>query len=425
LARRDPPGGPAVGAAPGARPEGRPRLYYGWVLVAALGVITIVTYGTSQYLFGLLVLPAGRDLGAARGQISGAYSLGLVVAGLLGVPVGRFVDRHGARPVLMLGSAVSILSLIGLSRVRSLLWFYALWAGGNGFAMALTLYPVTFVVVANWFERRRGSAMGLLTMIGGLSSPIFTPLTGWLIAGHGWRTALLLLALAQAAMLPVEAALVRRRPEDLGLHPDGLPPAAGAPSPETGADAGGAFRRPAFWLLTLAGSAGLLAANALLVHQVPYMTGRGLDPVLAASVAGLGGLASVPGRALLYAPRERVAPQRLLTFSFAAMGLATVMLLLARSAALFVAYAVVFGVGYGTVNPLRALAMADHFGRRAFGAITAAQNLAAVLSAAAGPILAGGLYDLTGSYRPALIAVAAACLLAALATAAAPAPDRP
>jgi MFS family permease len=187
------------------------HVYYGWWLVVVLAIVTIVSYGTTQYLFGVLVVPVGHSLGTSRGQISSAYSIGLLVAGLLGIPVGRFVDRYGARRVLLAGSLLGAASLLGLSRAESLLEFWVLWSGGMGLAMGLTLYPVTFVVVANWFERRRGSAMALLTTLGGLSSPIFIPLAGWLVVSTGWRTALLLLSLTQLAMLPLEAILVRRR----------------------------------------------------------------------------------------------------------------------------------------------------------------------------------------------------------------------
>lgn len=405
----------------------RGRVYYGWTLIVALGVITIVTYGTSQYLFGLLVVPASQELHVSRVEVSSAYSAGLVVAALLALPVGRLVDRHGARWVLCVGSAVSAASLLGLSRAGGIVPFYVLWAGGVGVAMALTLYPVTFVVVANWFVRRRGSAMALLTTIGGLSSPLFVPFSGWLIAAQGWRGALPLLALTQVAMLPVQVAFVRRRPEDLGLAPDGFPhsaPGAGSDpaAAAAGATARDAARTPAFWLLTLAGSAGLFAAFALQVHQVPYMIAEGLDPVLAASIAGIIGLVSIPGRFVLNMLSQRLAGQALLAGALALMTAAVVVLLFARSVPLFVAYAVLYGIGYGAVNPLRASVMADHFGRRAFGAITGVQNVPVILCSAGGPVLVGRLFDVTGDYRPALVCLAAAGALAVVATAVSPLP---
>src|SRR5690242_13798639 len=170
------------------------RVYYGWLLVVALGITTIISYGSSQYLFGVLVLPVSGELGWDRAGLSGAFSLGLAVSGVAGLAVGRFVDRRGARAVMTAGSALMGLSMAGLSRVQALPAFYLWWAGGVGLAQALTQYPVTFTVVANWFRRRRGSAMALLTVLGGLSSPIFIPLVGWLTPRLGWRETLLVLA---------------------------------------------------------------------------------------------------------------------------------------------------------------------------------------------------------------------------------------
>ena len=398
------------------------RPYYGWTLVVVLGAVTIVAYGASQYLFGVLVVPVGGTLGGSRAQLSIAYSAGLVIAAALGVPVGRVVDRHGARGVMMAGSAIAAASLVALSRATDLLAFSAIWAAGVGVAMALTLYPVSFVLVANWFVRRRGAAMALLTVIGGFSSPIYIPLAGWLIASHGWRAALVVLAATQLAVLPLEAVALRRRPEDHGLSPDGAPSPPPHAAPTSGAALGTALRRPAFWLLTVSGAATLLSASALQVHQVPYMISRGTSGVVAASIAGLIGLASVPGRFLLNLLSHRVAPQLLMAASCCSMTAGTVVLLTGRAVPAFVAYAVVYGLGFGSVNPLRASAMADHFGRREFGAITATQNVGVTLCSALGPLLAGRLYDVAHDYRTALLVLAAVTALAAVSAIVTPRP---
>jgi len=205
------------------------------VLVVALGVTTIISYGCSQYLFGVLVLPVSKELGWDRASLSGAFSLGLSVSGVFGLAVGRFVDRRGARLAMSAGSALLGLSLIGLSRAQELWQFYAWWAGGIGLAQALTQYPVTFTVIANWFQRRRGAAMALLTVLGGLSSPIYIPLAGFLAQARGWREMLVILGLTNLLLaLPLHALLLRRHPEDLGLLPDGTPPAVAVSEAATG-----------------------------------------------------------------------------------------------------------------------------------------------------------------------------------------------
>jgi len=155
--------------------------FHGWYLVVGLGVTTIVSYGISQYLFGVLVVPIQHDLGWSRATISGAYSLGLVFSGLLGLVIGRLVDRYGARVLMSAGSLLGALTLLLLSRMTEVWQLYVLWSGCLGLAMALTLYPVTFTVVANWFQRRRGAALATLTVIGGPSTSL-SPATwspGW------------------------------------------------------------------------------------------------------------------------------------------------------------------------------------------------------------------------------------------------------
>lgn len=406
-------------------PAPAPRLYYGWPLVGALGVTTIVSYGTTQYLFGVLVVPITRELGWSRASISSAFALGVLVSGLLGLPIGRLVDRHGARALMSAGSALAGLALLALSTVQQDWQFALLWAGGLGLAMALTFYPVSFTVVAHWFRRRRGAALALLTVLGGLASPIFIPLAGHLVATLGWRRALVALALAQLLVaLPLHALVLRRHPEDLGLRPDGEPAPAGdhLDARRQGLPLRAALGRPAFWTLTLAVALAFLGAAIMQAHQIAYVVGQGRGEAFAAALAGGVGLASLPGRFLLNLASDRLGAQRLLAACLALQALGVLLLLAARSAGWLVAYAVVYGAAFGAISPLRAAVMGDQFGRRAYGAIIAAQGLPVALCAAAGPLVAGVLYDRLGGYGLAFRLTAAAFVLAAFAVLATPAP---
>jgi MFS family permease len=325
--------------------------------------------------------------------------------------------------LLCVGGAVNVVTLLLLSRAGSLPAFATIWATGCGITMALTQYPLTFVVVANWFDRRRPAAMALLTTIGGLSSPIMIPLAGWLVQTHGWRTAVALLALPAALTIPLALFLVRRRPEDLGLTPDGASEAR--PGPGTGLTLPSALRRSAFWLITLGGVATMFCANALQVNQIPYLITRGLSPVAAASVVGLAGLASVPGRLFLNLAGQRLHPQWLLALAMLGMGLGVLVLLLTTGYGPTLAYALLYGAGYGAATPLRGTVMARQVGRRAYGAITAVQNLAVLGGSAAGPLVVGALYDRTQAYELALILIVVVIACGALTTLLAPRPSEP
>lgn len=396
----------------------RRRPYRGWGLVWALGLTTIVSYGTTHYFFAVLVVPMQYELGWSRAQISGAFSLSLVTIGLFGLPIGRLVDRHGARVLMSLGSILGAIGLTGTSLVRDPWQFYVLWSGVIALSMALTLYPVTFTVITNWFLRRRGSALALLTLLGGLASPIFIPLAGILVAQIGWRETLVLFGLAQLSIaLPVHALVLRRHPEDLGLQPDGMdrpPDGTVGEAAAPGVLFREATRSPVFWTLTAAFALGLCAHSVILVHQVAYLIGRGFDPVLAATAAGLLGVASLPGRYLLNRLSEYLSPQGLLAGCYVAQAAGVGLLALAAQSVLVWAFVAVYGAAFGAISPLRASTMADHFGRRAYGAITAASGILVAVAASGGPIAAGALYDRLGSYGLALELTAGAFVVSAL-----------
>lgn len=328
--------------------------YYGWMLMAVLGITIIISYGSTQYLFGVLVVPISTTFGWDRAGISGGYTLGLIVAGIIGVPIGPLLDRFGARLLMSVGSVLAGLTLFGLARMQSLWQFYLLWAGGLGLAMALTLYPVTFTVVANWFIRKRGTALAILTLIGGLSSPICIPLAGSLVAQIGWRATLLVFGGAQLLLaLPLHLLLLRRHPEDLGLLSDGEPvPLVEAPQPAMGTMLSTALRYPTFWLLTASLSLVTLGSTVIFVHQVAFLVGRGYDPVLAATLSGMLGLASLPGRYVFNMLSARMSAQTLLTLSVLAQAVGIAVLVLAPSLAWLILYVIMYGTAYGAFSPL-------------------------------------------------------------------------
>lgn len=336
-----------------------------------------------------------HELGWSRADLSGAFSLAFLISGVLGIPIGGQVDRRGARALMTAGSLLAAACLALLSMVTARWQFYLLWAGGLGLAQALTFYPVTFTVVTNWFVHRRGSALALLTVLGGFASVIFYPLAGLLIAHFGWRSTLLVMAACQLLIAaPIHLLVVRGHPQ-------------------TPAERGGLTLRPAlghlaFWSLTAASGLALMGHAVILAHQVPYLIGRGYDPVFAAGVAGLLGIASLPARLVMNLLSNRFGPQSLLAISTALQAAGVLLLLAAGNAVLLWAYIGVYGFAFGAVSPLRASVMADQFGRAAYGAITAVQGLMVAVLAAGGPLLAGVLYDRFRDYRLAFTLTAVA-----------------
>ncbi|WP_433469496.1 MFS transporter [Spirillospora sp. CA-128828] len=200
------------------------RVFYGWWMVAGLAVTELVSWGVLVYAFSVLVVPMRAELGWSTAQLNGAYTTGVAVSGLVAVPVGRRLQRHGARGVMTAGSLLGVAALLAWANAHSLVAFYAAFAVA-GLAMATTLYEPAFAVTAAWFARHRARAVLVLTVAGGLASTVFVPLTGGLVHVYGWRTTLVLLAGALGLVtVPLHAGLLRRRPSDMGHTPTGALP---------------------------------------------------------------------------------------------------------------------------------------------------------------------------------------------------------
>jgi MFS family permease len=378
------------------------RYYYGWALVATLGLTTMASYGVLLYAFAAFVTPMHRDLGWSSPRITGAFSLAQLVAGVAAIPVGRWVDRHGARGLMTVGSVLASISLVGWALVRSVAAFYVV-AVALGVAMALVLYEPTFAVVATWFVRRRSRALTVLTFLGGFASVVFVPLSAWLIGRYGWRGALVGLAVIYAAITIVPHWLVlRRRPADVGLPADGIS-VAEAPCPPNGATAASfravpnvsadvAIRSRAFRWLAVAFSLSALSGTAVSVHLVSLLTERGYTPAYAAGAMGLVGLMALPGR-LVFTPLGEYRPRSLVTASiFALQALAAVALLVVHGVAGVWAFVILFGAGFGAITPARASLLAELFGAAQYGRIAGALALVLALARTIAPVGASWLY---------------------------------
>ncbi|MBA3554684.1 MAG: MFS transporter [Gemmatimonadales bacterium] len=257
--------------------------YYGWALVGVLGLTATVSYGVLSYAFAVFIAPMMQELGWSQATVTGAFSLGSLVAGFAAIPLGRLVDRHGARGVMTAGAMLATVLLIAWSRVDSVAEFYAIWAL-MGLATAAVLYEPAFAVIATWFRVRRSRALTVLTFIGGLASVIFVPLATWLVAAHGWREALVWLAAIYAPLtiLP-HAVVLRRQPADLGLLPDGSGVTLGEPEvvEERSVVTAEALRSRPFRWLAIAFALSSLTTTAVSVHLVPLLLEQNHSPAFA------------------------------------------------------------------------------------------------------------------------------------------------
>lgn len=395
-------------------------IYYGWVIVAALGLTETVSWGVLYYAFSVFLVPMQRELGWSTGTLTGAYSLALLLSGLAAPLVGRWLDRHGPRMLMTAGSVLGALLVLAWSRVDTLWAYYLIWAL-IGLVMATTLYEPAFTTIIHWFDRDRAKALLAVTVAAGFASTIFLPLSAWLVAALGWRSALLILAVLLAVLtVPPHLALLRRRPDDLGLMVDGRPPepdgtAVPATARHRGVELRTALRDPAFWWLAIAFALETFATVAISVHLIAYLTERGDGARFAAAAAGLIGAAQVGARILATLFGNRLSQITLTAMVFALQAVAVVILIGWPTRSGVLTAVLLLGAGRGVVTLMRAGLVAEFYGRTNYGAINGTLALFLTGARALAPVGAGIAYTLAGGYQPVLWAMATCSLLAAAA----------
>lgn len=393
-------------------PHAASRRFYGWRIVWALALTTTISYGILYYGFGVLVKPMEAELGWSRAQTSGAYSLGLLISGLMAIPVGHWVDHRGARGLLLLGSLLGSLMLLIWSQVHSLGAFYGVWVG-MGLAMAMVLYEVAFTVVAVWFRRWRHRATFVITMVAGLASTLFVPLETLLVESLGWRSALVVLALIFGLLtLPLHA-VVRRRPQDLGQWPDGETDSA-VQLPEASVSARAAFAGATFWWLAAAFTLLRLTTAAIGAHGVPLLLERGYSPAFTAAAVGSIGLVQLLGRAFFLPGSQRWSLYGATLGVMLCQALGSLALLLVPGGLGVWAFVLLYGMSNGAGTLARAGLVAELYGPESYGRINGGISLVVSLTQSLGPIGAGLLHGVVGGYDAVLGVLVAASLLATL-----------
>jgi OFA family oxalate/formate antiporter-like MFS transporter len=388
----------------------RLRFFYGWVIVACGGCASFARQGAAVATLSVFVTPMTTELDWSRAEMAGAVSLGGVLGAIISPMLGAYVDRVGARSVLLVSTVLVSLCALGLSGIEGLLGFYlffslARMAFAGPFDVAVT------TAVANWFERYRARAMSYVSVAAALSLAIMPLLAQLAIDAGGWRAGWLTIAIAVLIVGAVPVALfMRRRPEDMGLHPDGLPPVS---NDSAGAGAGAAPARDfsrheatrtlSFWLLMFYTALAFCIQAGVSLHQAPYLVEKGIDPTTAATIVATFSL-SAAGGALLFGRLGDRFPIRFilcvvaLVLMVAAYGMTYV-----TDAAEGYAAAVVFGTGIGGLLTLPPVAFAAYFGRANYGAIRGLALTVQVTGQATGPLLAGIVHDVTGGYEIALL----------------------
>jgi MFS family permease len=409
--------------------SGRLPFYYGWLVVAAVFVIMAVGVNV-RTAFSLLFPPLLQEFGWERGVTAGAFSFGFVVSAAFSPSIGVLMDRFGPRLVNGLGVALIGGGLL-LAAEASQPWhvYMSLGVMISGGSVCLG-YTGQSLFLPNWFRRRRSLAISLAFSGVGIGSVLLLPWLQEAIDAAGWREACRDLGLL-ALLLPAPLCLLlRRRPEDLGLKPDGDTAAAGGDAPRRTLRVvdpawaavdwtlARAARTARFWWLALGYFCAMHAWYAVQVHQTKYLFDIGFDAALAAWALGAVGLVAVPGQVALGHLADRIGREWVWTagcFGFAVCYLALILMREAPlPALLWLMVAAQGALGYGVTSVMGAI-VAEIFEGRRFGAIFGTLMLIAILGGAFGPWVTGVIFDVSGSYDAAFWLATGICALSALA----------
>ncbi|WP_433555577.1 MFS transporter [Pseudonocardia xinjiangensis] len=375
-------------------------------VLVVLCVTEITSWGVLYYAFPVLAPSIAADTGWSISTITAAFSTGLVVSAAVGIPAGRWLDRSGPWPVMTVGSVLGVPAVVGIARATTLPWFFAAWTLA-GVSMAAVLYQPAFAALTRWWGPRRVTALTWLTLLAGLASTIFAPLTAALVERLDWRDTYLVLA-AILAVITIPAHL-------FGLRGPWPRPESVA---ETAHDPGAVARSRHFVLLVAAVGLAAFTAFAVVVNQVPLLIERGLSTSAAAWALGLGGVGQVLGRlgyaGLVATTGVRTRSVLVLAGTALATGLLAV---LPGPPALLVAAAMLAGAARGLFTLLQATAITDRWGTAHYGRLGGLLSAPAMLATALAPWAGAALAEMLGGYPAvfvvlALVAVVAAVLIA-------------
>lgn len=399
----------------------RVRIFYGWIIVGVMFVAWAISIGPRQ-AFPVFLLAFLEEFGWSRGLAAGAFSVHMTFYALGGLALGIIMDRLGPRRVMVFGTGLWGLTLFWCSRIRNVWHLYALYGVLGGVATGGLAYVPNNAILARWFSRSRGLAAGLSQSGVPLGAAVFGPLAQLSIAAVGWRRTYLWFGLLVAATaLPLVLFLLRDDPREMGLSPDGMPPAGpgrhrpGAPAPQAGAFAGPGFP-PGYWTVFAANVLRGMTVNALGVHQVAYLVDVGHTKMAAASYFALSALLAVLGGFAGGAVSDRFGRPRTYAGIAALYVIGIGCLLLVRHPAQVVqvyAFVIAFGLASGGAGPVFAALLTDRLHGPRFGFLIGLQNIAFGGGAAIGPFLAGVLFDVMGNYTAAFLLLATLILTSA------------
>ncbi|MBU2648908.1 MFS transporter [bacterium] len=393
------------------------KIYYGWTIVAVAFLIGITQAGVFQNVLSIFLKPMAREFGWSRSMITGSIAIGSLSGGVISPFIGPILDRYGPRKLAFWGISILSAGLVALSQLSEIWQLYLFFGTGRMIASGLLALVVT-VSVSNWFIEKRGRAMGI-SQLGSRIGIAFLPLlVQYIIDSFGWRTAWVVLGLIVFTFSAIPSLLfLKRRPEDVGLLPDGRDPGTFLDKPTETAQKGtstarvssldneaiwsrsAVFRTRAFWQLIVVMSIIYFVGAGANFHLFPFLTDAGIPARIAVLVITVLSISSALGGVFFGFLAERIAVKRLMGFVFMVNGVIFFSLFwVVENRILLFCFAVVYGLIRGGILPLIFLVWADFYGRRSSGTVLGLGSPFRLTANAAGPVFGALFFDLQRSY---------------------------
>jgi MFS family permease len=399
----------------------RPRFYYGWIIVAVCSLTLLVAFGV-RLSFSVFFVALIEAFDWPRGSTSLIFSVSMIVFAFVSTPAGMALDKWGARVVFGVGAGLMALGLFLSSRIQSLTQLTLAYGFVAGSGIAILGLGPQASLIARWFRRRRGMAIGITFAGTGLGSLLLTPGAEFLITRFDWRTAYLVLAGLAVAVVPFIVIFLRLNPSKMGLQIDGeetaVSPIPFSPQTTVNWHMRDIIRTPSFWLVLVAAAGAIGPLRMLTVHQLAVMADAGFARLFGATVVGLAGAVTAVAFILFGILSDRFGRRG--AYAIGSVCLLLAMGLLGSLPRLvwpgwLRLYAVMLGLGEGSRSSLVTAVASDLFPGSALGAVNGAVGSAFGLGAAVFPWFAGILFDQTGSYNIAFETASMAILLSTIA----------
>ena len=384
----------------------RPKtpFFYGWVVLGAAALGAFAATGVTQLVLGGIQNLIFEEMGWDRGVIAYGVTIGTWASGLLTPLFGALVDRHGPRLLMPAGLVVIGVCLFGLSGIGAVWHFYAAYIVGRAITNPTLIGVVPRTVAVNFFQRRRNFALGLQSMQRPVAGAVNIQIISLIAQSYSWRAAYRALGVFALLLVVPFLLLMRRRPEDIGLRPDG----DSAPASRRASGSGGlreaswsarqALVTPAFRLILAAEALIILNAGAIDFQIVPYLRDAGLPLTYAALALSLTSLLGAVGNPAWGFLADRLSPRTVALIMIPVTAAVTSLLLAVHSGLAGFAVIIGWGIVSGGLGMLGSMMLADYFGRASFGTIVGLTGPVQLGFLGLGPTFGSTLFSLTGGY---------------------------